>query len=120
MKVFGWLCWLGVLIGVALVVSGCGLLSRVQQPDVVVQVRQSITDMSFTPDHAKVGQRIRFHVETTDVSHQFEADGTPFNNLDVLPGTPKDFDWMPDKPGTFHFSDDTPGSKEQADFTVDQ
>jgi uncharacterized cupredoxin-like copper-binding protein len=119
MKSIGRLFLFGGLISIAILISGCTALSQSQQPDVTVQVSQSIDTMTFTPNHAKVGQHIRFHVATTDVSHQFEAKGTPFNDQDIVPGTPRDFDWTPDKAGTFHFADDTPGSKESADFTVD-
>ena len=120
MKGSGWLSWPGVLISLAFVVSSCAVVSRAHQPDVVVQVNQSIETMSFPPDHAKVGQHVRFHVEVTDdFSHQFEAEGTPFNNIDVVRTKPMDFDWTPDKPGTFQFSCDNPGHKEKATFTVE-
>jgi uncharacterized cupredoxin-like copper-binding protein len=107
-------------VGLASVALGCAAVGLGGAPDVVVQVRQSIDTMSFSPDHVKVGQHVRLHVEATDdFSHQFEAERTPFNNIDVVKGKPRDFDWTPDKPGPFNFSCDTPGHKEKATFTVD-
>jgi plastocyanin len=110
----------GLTAGSATLITGCTTLGVGGSPVVVVQVRQSIETMSIEPDHAKVGQHIRFHVEVADnFSHQFEADGTPFNNIDVIKTKPMDFDWTPDKPGTFQFSCDNPGHKEKAKFTVE-
>jgi uncharacterized cupredoxin-like copper-binding protein len=110
----------GLLGGLTVLASGCAAVGLARGPDVVVQVRQSINTLTFEPDHAKAGQHIRFHVEATDdFSHQFEADGTPFKDIDVVKGKPRDFDWTPDKPGTFQFSCDNPGHKEKATFTVE-
>src|SRR5262245_46627244 len=76
--------------------SGCAAVGLAGAPDVVVQVRQSIDTLTFAPNHAKVGQHIRFHVEATDdFSHQFEADDTPFKDIDVVKGKPRDLDWTP-------------------------
>jgi uncharacterized cupredoxin-like copper-binding protein len=110
----------GTLASLTILASGCAAVGLAGAPDVVVQVRQSIDTLTFTPDHAKVGQHVRFHVEATDdFSHQFEADGTPFKDIDVVKGKARDLDWTPDKPGTFQFTCDNPGHKEKATFTVE-
>jgi hypothetical protein len=114
-----------VVVGLAAtsanLIPGCAAVGLGSSPDVVVvQVRQSIDTYTFTPDHVKVGQRVRFHVQVIDdFSHQFESDGTPFNNIDVVKSKPMDLDWTPGAAGTFTFSCDNPGHKEKATFTVD-
>jgi uncharacterized cupredoxin-like copper-binding protein len=101
-------------------ITGCAAVGLGGGPDVVVQVRQSITTYTFTPNHVKAGQHVRFHVEVTDdFSHQFEAKGTPFDNIDDVKSKPMNLDWTPTAPGTFTFSCDNPGHKETATFTVD-
>jgi uncharacterized cupredoxin-like copper-binding protein len=110
----------GLAAASASLISGCAAVGLGGSPDVVVQVRQSIDTYTFTPDHVKVGQHVRFHVQVTDdFSHQFEAEGTPFNNIDVVKSKPMDLEWTPTAAGTFAFSCDNPGHKEKATFTVD-
>jgi uncharacterized cupredoxin-like copper-binding protein len=111
---------IGLIASSITLISSCATVGLGGSPDVVVQVSQSIETMTFNPDHAKVGQHIRFHVNVTDdFSHQFESEGTPFKDIDVLKSKPMDFDWTPNKPGTFEFSCDNPGHKEKATFTVE-
>jgi uncharacterized cupredoxin-like copper-binding protein len=110
----------GLAAGLASLISGCAAVGLGGSPNDIVQVRQSLTNYTFTPNHVKVGQHVRFHVEVTDdFSHQFESKGTPFDNIDDVKSKPLDLDWTPNAPGTFTFSCDNPGHKETATFTVE-
>ncbi len=107
----------------------CGITDLVTPPQVVVQVRQSRDAITFSPDHARVGQRIRFLVEGADnFNHEFTAKGTPIQGLNVRKGTAagsiekgkvKSVDWTPDKPGVYEFCCDQPTHTEKGSFTVE-
>ncbi len=110
----------GALPLALLSLSGCALTDLWSAPQVVVQVRESREGISFTPDRARVGQRVRFQIEVTDnFQHEFEAKGTPIKDLKVEKGNVRSVDWTPTTPGTYEFKCDAPGHTEKGVFTVE-
>jgi uncharacterized cupredoxin-like copper-binding protein len=99
--------------------AACGLVGSSGEPPVVVQIRQDIESITFSPDRARVGQRVRFQIEVSDnFQHEFEAKGTPVQDVKVSRSKPQSVDWAPDKAGAIEFTCDVPGHKEKGTFTV--
>lgn len=93
---------------------------RLYPPQVLVQVLVSSKAIKVDPDHARVGQRIRFLMDASDEArHLVVLDGTPVEAEVFYRYITRKVDWTPTKPGPYVFRDRYPDQHETATFTVE-